>query len=81
MIIKQDKFAAFALAITLSGVAFFVPYMMIEWVFGMPVPRLSLGLVLLLGNICTLAFAFSLSATQRFTIRVIKKKGGAEVDE
>jgi len=63
------------LIVTFSGIAFFIPYMMIEWVFNMPVPRLNIPTIFGLGTLSSILFGFSVPLINRLTVQVTIRKG------
>jgi hypothetical protein len=71
---------AFLLIITFSGVSFFIPYMMIEWVFNLPVPRLDVLTIFGLGTLSTVMFGLSTPLINFLTVE-IKLKKGVKIDE
>lgn len=82
MTIKQNRLAALALTTIFAGLAFLLPYKLVEWWFGFPVPALQFWQVVLLGNISVLLYALALIITNRMTIMVITTtKTGGSIDE
>ena len=65
MLIAKHRYLSMISFILFSGIMFILPYMMVEWFFGMEVPRLTWWMVLLLGNFSSLGFAFMVTIIEK----------------
>lgn len=65
MLIVKHRYLSMISFVLFSGLMFLLPYMMIEWLFGLEVPRLAWWHVLLLGNFSSLGFAFLVTIIEK----------------